>query len=52
MAPVQGYGPQSGPMQSSPNPRPSKGGIVFLIIGLSAAAAILAVLLIWAFFLR
>jgi hypothetical protein len=32
--------------------RPAKGGIVFVVIGLSAVIAVLFLILIWALFLR
>ncbi len=37
---------------SAPSARPSKGGIVFVIIGLSAVIAVLIIVLLWALVLR
>jgi protein phosphatase len=48
----QPYGPggasPSGPYSSRSSVRPAKGGIVFVIIGLSAVIAVLLVIILWA----
>jgi protein phosphatase len=53
--PPNGYGPQYTPAPASlsqAGAQPSRGGVLFVILGLSAAIAILIVALIWALFLR
>jgi serine/threonine protein phosphatase PrpC len=45
------YAPMPASM-SAPSVRPSKGGIVFVIIGLSAVIAVLIIVLLWALVLR
>ncbi|MFO0761971.1 MAG: hypothetical protein U0359_36360 [Byssovorax sp.] len=44
--------PYTPPSMSAPSVRPSKGGIVFVIIGLSAVIAVLIIILLWALVLR
>jgi protein phosphatase len=48
----QAYTPLPPASLSAPSAQPSRGGVVFVILGLSAAIAILIVALIWALFLR
>jgi protein phosphatase len=51
-APPQPIAPSPATMTPASGARPSQGGIVFVIIGMSAVIAVLILLLIWALFLR
>ena len=58
MPQIPGYGampvpgPGGGPMSAPVPAQVSKGGIVFLIIGLSAVIAVLILVVVWALLLR